>query len=178
MITLDFNDIEYYDEEKSEFISFPPKLVNFEYTLFAVAKWEERWRKPFLTSELRSDDPMLIDFFICMGDDPTLSPVYFYDPSVGMILNNYIKDPMSATRFLKEPASGRGKDYTAEEIYALMFMNGIPIEFENRNLNKLLTILRVISAYNSPPKKKTQREILAENVALNEQRKKKYNTKG
>src|SRR5690606_39800968 len=50
----------------------------------------------------------------------------------------------------------KGKIYTAEEIYAMMFMEGIDIEFENRNLNRLMTMLRIIGNYKVPPKKMTR----------------------
>lgn len=70
------------------------------------------------------------------------------------------------------------KIYTAEEIYGLMFMSQIPLEFENRNLNRLLIVLRVISDYNQPKKKMDTHDIYQQNRKLNEERKKQLGTKG
>ena len=71
-----------------------------------------------------------------------------------------------------------GKIYTAEEIYGLMFMSQIPLEIENRNLNRLLIVLRVISDYNQPKKKMDTHDIYQQNRKLNEERKKQLGTKG
>ena len=59
-----------------------------------------------------------------------------------------------------------------------MFMNQIPIEFENRNLNRLLVVLRVISNYNQPKEKMSHDDVINQNRQLNEERKRKYGTKG
>ncbi len=59
-----------------------------------------------------------------------------------------------------------------------MFMENIPIEFETRNLNRLLTIIRVISSYREKPKKMSREEIHKQNAKLNAERKKQLQSKG
>lgn len=180
MITIKIDELEFYDDKTNTFIHYPARSVDFEYSLKAVALWEGKWKEPFLSIEFREDDIRLPDFYRCMATDPTL-PLEYITDKVSLELANYIGDSQTATTFSSQNESkpqGRGKQYTSEEIYALMFMNSVPLEMENRNLHRLLVVLRVISVYTNPPKKMSQQEIFRQNQRLNEERKKKYNTKG
>jgi len=173
--------LEYYDEEINQFVYDEGGIVRFEYSLKAVYDWESRWKKPFLKGELT--DVELVDFYMTMALDPVREE--FINEKVMLTLSEYIGSPQTATTFSahEDGQNGnngfkKGKLYTAEEIYALMFQANIPIEFENRNLNRLLVILRIISNHNSPPKKMTKEEIFKQNAKLNAQRKAQMNTKG
>ena len=142
--------------------------------------WEAKWRKPFLKGEY--DMFELRDFFHMMAIDPV--EIKFLTSGVMEKLSDYIGSTQTATTFSR-PSNNQngnnfniGKIYTAEEIYGLMFMNQIPIEFEHRNLNRLLVVLKVISNYNKPKEKMSRDDILAQNRRLNEERKRKYGTKG
>jgi hypothetical protein len=181
MISIDLGTIEYFDDTKNEFSYDAGGIVRFEYTLKVVYDWESRWRKPFLKGGLT--DRELIDFYMMMALDPIKE--HFLTMDVQKILAEYIADQNTATTFSAGPEGQngnagftRGKAYTAEELYALMFQAQIPLEFENRNLNRLLTILRIIASYNSPPKKMSQQDILRQNAALNAQRKAQLKTRG
>ena len=59
-----------------------------------------------------------------------------------------------------------------------MIASNIPFECQKWHLNKLLTLIRVCSIKNQPPKKMSQREIMSRNNKLNAARKRKFNTKG
>ena len=180
MLTITFKETEYYDETTNTFLNLPEKTVDFEFSLRAISRWEQKWKIPFLSTQMGVDDFRLIDFYLMMSLDPTLSPLYLDDVAMSA-LSFYMNDKRSATIFTSQNESNantRGKIYTAEEFYALMFMNGIDLEFENRNLNELLNILRIISHYNSPPKKMSKEDIFKQNRELNAKRKAEYNTKG
>lgn len=181
MITIKFEEQEFYNEETTEFVQSSPRTVDFEYSLSAVAKWEAKWKKPFLNSEINVDDPCTIDFFIKMSKDPTLMEEELTE-DVKNSLINYINDPQTATTFNTHSiasTNASSKAYSSEEIYAIMFLNGVPIELENINLNRLLVILKIISIYNDPDRKKmSKNEVLSQNRKLNEERKKQYNTRG
>lgn len=179
MITLKLEAVEYYDEATNSFMSFEEQEVDFEFTLKDVALWESKWGVAFLSTELKKNDIRLLDFFLMMSRKPDLPVEYFVDSIVDQ-LSEYLSDPQSPTTFASqnEDKHKNVKIHTADEIYAMMFMNHIPIEFEDRNLNRLLGILRIISVYSNPPKKMSKQEVLAQNVRLNAERKAKYNTRG
>ena len=95
-------------------------------------------------------------------------------------ISEYIKDPMSATTFRKTESDNHigGEQITAELIYYYMVALNIPFECEKWHLNRLITLIRVCSIKNQPPKKMSKAEIMRRNAELNAERRKKLNTKG
>lgn len=178
MISIDLGTIEYYDEQTNEFVYEDCGVVDFEYSLKVVYDWEFKWRKPFLKGDLNEEE--LMDFYHMMATKPISRDALTYD--VIKKLYNYIKDPSTATTFKSSQngnkSSSKGKIYTAEEIYALMAMQNVPLEFENRNLNRLMAILRIISVYNEPDKKMSKADIYKQNAQLNAERKRMLKSKG
>lgn len=178
MIEIDLGSIEYFDSTTNEFYTEECGVVKFEYSLKAIYDWEHKYKKSFLKGNLTHEES--IDFYVMMALTP-LDPKFL---TMGAIetLRKYISDSSTATKFTSSQndnkSTGRGKIYTAEEIYAIMFMNGIDLEFENRNFNRLMTIIRVIDVYNSPKKKMSKQDIMKQNAELNKQRKAMLNTKG
>lgn len=85
-------------------------------------------------------------------------------------ITNYIQDPMTATTFNDNNSPKSREIVTSEVIYYWMFSNGIPLECENWNLNRLMTLLRVCAIKNSDPKMMKQNDILREKYRLNNQR--------
>lgn len=178
LIVIDLGTIEYYDDETNEFIYENGGLVRFEYSLKALYDWEAEWKKPFLKGNLTNVE--LKDFYLKMALDPIDDK--FLTDEVSTKLSEYIADPNTATSFSSgqngDKAPTKAKIYTSEELYALMFMERIPIDFEHRNLNRLLTILRIISNYREPPKKMSKQDIYRQNAELNKMRREQMNTKG
>ena len=94
-------------------------------------------------------------------------------------VNRYIALPMTATQFFEEKKSpGSKEQITAELVYYWMIVLNIPFECQKWHLNKLFTLIRVCDIKSRPPKKHSRREIMKRNAALNEKKKKKWNTKG
>ena len=94
-------------------------------------------------------------------------------------ISRYIEDSMTATTFSKEQNSKPNREIiTAELIYYWMISLQIPVEFQKWHLNRLLTLIKVCSIKNQPPKKMSKKEIMARNSALNAARRKQLNTKG
>lgn len=176
MITIDLGTIEYFDSESNQFVYEKGGIVRFEYSLKVLYDWESKWLKPFLKGGLTNEET--VDFYMTMALDPIEEK--FLTSNVMNALAEYIKRSNTATTFYtgSDSQNGSSKVYTAEEIYALMFSAGVDLEFENRNLNRLLVILRIIASYNNPPKKMSTQEILRQNAQLNAQRKAKYKTRG
>lgn len=181
MITIDLGTIEYYDGNLNEFVYDEGGIVRFEYSLKVLYDWEGKWKKPFLKGELTDNE--WLDFYMMMALDPIEER--FMTENVMRMLAEYISDSNTATTFTSidngqngNKTSSKGKLYTAEELYAMMFEAGIDIEFETRNLNRLLVILRIISSHNSPPKKMSKNDVYRQNASLNAQRKAQMKTKG
>lgn len=178
MITIPIDDQEHFNPKTSEFENIKGGFIDFEYSLKAIASWERVWQKPFLKGGLSGTETF--DFYVRMAVNPIDARLVTDD--VMEILSAYIQNDATATTFSNVQNDGKGSSVatssTAEEIYAMMFGASIPLEFENRNFNTLVTILRVISAKNSPPKKMSKDEIYRQNADLNAQRKAQLKSKG
>lgn len=180
MIEINLGTLEYYDDANNKFVYEEGGVVRFEYSLKVLYDWESKWRKPFLKGDLTENE--LVDFYMMMAMDPIEEKFLTHD--IRKKLTDYIKDTNTATTFSSVESGQNGysstkaKNYTSEELYALMFSAGVPMEFENRNLNRLLIVLRIIGNYNNPPKKMTKQDILRQNASLNAKRKAQMKTKG
>ena len=85
---------------------------------------------------------------------------------------------MTATTIQEEQGPKSREIITSEVIYYYMIACNIPMECENWHLNRLMTLIKVCNIKNQPGKKRSMREVMQSNTALNAARKKKLNTKG
>lgn len=184
MITIDLGVIETYNPDTFSFDTEECGIVQFEYSLIALYNWEAKWKKPFFRGGLNREE--LVDFYCKMALTPIKKE--FMTDDVMKLLADYIADTQTATTFSSPKESsnrqnddnpfGRGKVYTAEELYALMFIAGVSIEFENRNMNRLFTTLRIISMHNKQPEKMDKQDIYKQNAELNKARRAAMKSKG
>ena len=180
MLQLILPEREIWDPIKSEFIYTKEKLLQLEHSLISISKWEARWGKAFLGKREKTTEES-IDYIRCMTITKNVDPNVYESLTDSAIqtINKYISDPMTATFFRKDPSEKVSRDVvTSELIYYWMISLNIPFECQKCHLNRLLSLIRVCSIKSSPPKKMSQKEIMAQNEALNEARKKQLNTSG
>lgn len=169
-----------WDESKQEFVEPKVVVLKLEHSLVSISKWESKWNKPFLTKNQKTTDETL-DYIKCMTVTQQVDPeVYTHLTSKNIEqINDYIAAPMTATTFSEDKSSKGGREIvTSELIYYWMFSLGMPKELEKWHLNRLLTLIRVFNIKNEPPKKRSKRDLMSRNAALNAARRKQFNTSG
>lgn len=181
MLEINIPAKEYFDEDKQEFVTIKEQTLELEHSLISVSKWEAKWHKPFHSQDEKTVEETL-DYIKCMtiNNRNVDSVVYNGITSADMQrINEYINDPMTATWFSEQQNKRFGREViTSELIYYWMSAFQIPFSCEKWHLNRLLTLIRVCNVKNQPEKKMSKRDIMNRNRALNEARKKKYNTSG
>lgn len=174
---------EQFDEETNEFIyttESKEQTLQLEHSLVSLSKWESKWNKAFLGKQEKTDEEIL-DYVRCMTLTQNVNPEIYHrltDDNYAAI-NAYIEAPMTATYFSDDGQPKRSREVvTAEVIYYWMIVYNIPVEFQKWHLNKLLTLIRVCEAKNAWPKKRSQRDLMKRNAALNAARRKRLNSRG
>ena len=182
MLTIEFPEKEYFDDEKEEFFKMPAQKLQLEHSLISLDKWEKKWHIPFLSCENMTAEQS-IDYIKCMTLNKNIDPMVYLRLTNKEFLQirNYMNDPMTATTITDPPGTKKNTNsevLTSELIYYYMFANQIPKECEKWHLNKLIMLLRVFGVKNSPAKRMSKKDIYAQQRALNAARRKKYHTKG
>lgn len=174
---------DYWDPKKEEFIKVPYQKaydLNLEHSLISISKWESKWHVPFISKDSKTEEQTL-DYIRCMTIDKNIpDTVYNYLTAEDVKkISEYINNPMTATVVTNTPDQKKsGQILTSEVIYSFMTGLQIPFECEKWHLNRLLKLIEVCNANNTPPKKMGKNEIMSRNKALNAARRAKYNSKG
>ena len=180
MLRITIPDVELWDEEKEEFVFRKGQTLQLEHSLVSLAKWESKWRKSFLSKKDKTYEETL-DYIKCMTLTQNVDPDVYKNltPSNIEQVNKYIEAPMTATFFSEDKTNGASREIvTAELIYYWMIALNIPFECQRWHLNRLLTLIKVCNIKNSPPKKRSRKEIMNRNAALNASRRKQLNSNG
>jgi len=180
MLQITIPAVELWDERKQEFVTTKEQTLSLEHSLVSLSKWESRWCKPFLTKQEKTFEETL-DYIKFMTITQNVDPeIYRYLTNENINeINRYIEAPMTATYFSDEKNSKTNREQiTAELIYYWMIALNIPFECQKWHLNRLLTLIKVCNIKNQPPKKRSKKEIMSRNAALNAARRKQLNTKG
>ena len=171
---------EQYDDDSGCFITTKEQTLRLEHSLVSLSKWESKWHKAFLSKDDKTYEETL-DYIKCMTLTKNVDPeIYRYLTHTNILqVNQYIQDSMTATYFSEDKTGKSSREVvTAELIYYWMIALNIPFECQKWHLNRLLTLIRVCNIKNAPPKKRSKREIMSRNAALNAARRKQHGTKG
>ena len=180
MLKLVIPGSEVYDEEAERFKTYPERTIMLEHSLVSISKWESKWCKAFLTKQEKTFEETL-DYIKFMTITQNVDPkVYNYLTNENIDeVNRYIEAPMTATYFSEDKTSKISlEQVTAELIYYWMISLNIPFECQKWHLNRLLTLIKVCNIKNTPPKKRSRKDIMSRNAALNAARRKQLNTRG
>lgn len=180
MLKITVPETEFYDEIRNEFFYKKEATLQLEHSLVSLSKWESKWNKAFLGKQEKTEEE-IIDYIRCMTLTQNVDPDIYYRLTADnyAAINSYIESPMTATTFFDDRKQKEGKEtITSELIYFWMISYNIPVEFQKWHLNRLLTLIKVCTIKNSPPKKRTNREIMRHNAALNAARRNRLNSRG
>ncbi len=180
MLHITIPAVEQWDEVKQEFVYTKDQTLSLEHSLVSLSKWESKWCKAFLTKQEKTFEETL-DYIKFMTITQNVDPkVYNYLTNENIDeVNRYIEAPMTATYFSEDKTSKISREQvTAELIYYWMISLNIPFECQKWHLNRLLTLIKVCNIKNTPPKKRSRKDIMSRNAALNAARRKQLNTRG
>lgn len=178
MLTITIPHLELFDDETSTFVNSPEVILELEHSLVSLSKWESEFEKPFLGPEEKTTEET-VGYIRAMTLTPNVPPEIYKRLSNENMeqINKYIDKKMSATWF-NDKAVGNAKRsreiITAEIIYYWMIQFQIPLEWENRHLNRLFTLIKVCNNKNAPEKKMKTRDMVAERNRLNAERNAKF----
>lgn len=181
MLRIEVPEMELFNDKTNEFFMIGGVSLQMEHSLVSLSSWESKWHIPLLGKEDKTKEQML-DYVRCMTLTEDVDPItYRYLPNdLFSKIVDYIHDPATATTIhsIQKTVGGKKETITAEIIYYWMVTLGVPGEYETWNLNRLFTLLSVISIKNSPQKKIGRREAAEWRAAENARRRAKYHSKG
>lgn len=181
MLQITIPATEQWDERTEQFIYSRERTLQLEHSLISLQKWESKWHKPFISKKEPTDEELLDYIKFMTLTQNVEDEVYGRLTEQNYIdIKDYIDNPMTATTFSNDKSSKGGpkETVTAEVIYFWMIAQNIPPEYRKWHLNQLLTLIQVCSVKNTPPKKRSRKEIASQYAALNQARRKKFNSKG
>lgn len=185
-----------FDEATESFISVSEPIdLEMENSLWAIAEWEKKYKKPWFPDSKaskvikdkqaeRTPDEMLY-FIRCMITN--YKPNKIQDSWLSGLtegnfkkITDYLQDPQTALTHIPDVKPDKKKKktpevrMTSERIYAWMFELQMPLEVEFWNINRLMNTIQVINYDNTPDDRKgsgmKQAEIAQDYAKINEQR--------
>lgn len=180
MLKIIIPSVELWDEQKQEFIHTKEQTLQLEHSLVSLSKWESKYCKSFLARQEKTIEETL-DYVKYMTLTQNVEPdIYNHLTNANLEqIYKYIDSPRTATHIQEDISDKGGREQiTSELIYYWMLSLTIPFECQKWHLNRLLTLIRVCNIKNKPAKKRSRKELMSRNTALNETRRKQLNTKG
>ena len=181
MLQIDVPAGEFFNEVTNQFEYSKATTLSLEHSLVSISKWESIYCKPFLNDEPKTNEEIL-EYIKCMTLTQNVDPKVYRslsDENINQI-NKYINHPHTATTVIENPNAPKNREIiTSELIYYWMIALNIPIDIcQKWHLNRLLMLIKVCNIKNSPPQKRTQRQLISRYAALNAARRKQLNSKG
>lgn len=181
MLQITIPETELFDEVHQEFIYIgKPVTLTLEHSLVSISKWEAKWKKPYLSDDQKTVEETL-DYIRCMTITQNVDPKVYYALTMQNFkdIEEYIKDPHTATT-IKDLSSlqNNGEGVTSELVYYWMCAYQIPFEAQKWHFNRLMTLIRIAGIKNSPDKKMSHRDAMAQQRSLNAARRARNKSRG
>jgi hypothetical protein len=172
VLTIEIPLEESFDEERLEFVTTSAYRLELEHSLVSLSKWEQKYKKPFLSNDEKTTEETL-DYIRAMAGDKEIPDevfVHLTDEQSKQI-TAYINDQATATWFREDPNAPKNHEIiTAEIVYYWMLSLNIAKEHETWHLNRLITLIRVVNEKNAPPKKVGRAEQARQRSEINRRR--------
>lgn len=181
MLRLSLPKLETWNKDTEEFEIIGGGEIELEHSLYTVAAWEAKWKKPFADRRGLKHEEFLdyIMNFMCQTKNVSKEVWLSLTNKEIKQISNYMEDPMTATTVKHQNGShGKRTIVTSELIYFYMSQFGIPFECEHWHLNRLMTLIDVCAAKNTPPKKMSKADAARQQAAQNAAMRKKFGSKG
>lgn len=168
---------ESFDELTSEFSVGEATTIKLEHSLVSLSKWEQKYEKPFLTTQMTPEETL--DYIIFMGVEPFPPEILakLSEENVDAI-TKYINSQGTATTINASSSKPSRQIITSELIYSWMVAFNIPFVTETWFLNRLLTLIRVCDEAQKPQKKLSPAELARRNRELNQKRRAELGSSG
>ena len=187
MLTIDIPSALYelpgsWDGKSKKLITVPPIHLEMEHSLMSIAKWEAKWKIPFVENKNMTAEQFL-DYCRCMTINRQKDPeVYRFIRQVDAEkISEYMEDSMSARTIKgsKNQKKGSRRIMTSDYFYYLMIQYGIPFECEKWHFNRLIALIDCCQTNDSGGERfGSYRDRQKYYQSLNEQRRKALGTKG
>lgn len=179
MLIVSIPAVDAFDEENEQFVSWPGGTLHLEHNLLSLSKWESKTHKHLIGNDDVSTEELKL-YIECMVQEEEFDRTLLDRLPASELarINDYIADPMSATRVSSRQSSGGGEYVSSELIYYWMIACQVPFSCETWHINRLLKLIQVCNEKNQPNKKMSQSEIMSRNRELNKARRKALGTKG
>ena len=181
MLTIKVPKTEFFDEKSQQFITIKETKLELEHSLVSLSKWEAKWKKPFLSTDNKSQEESL-DYIRCMTVNGGVDPLAYLaiTPQQMQQIQRYIAEPMTATTINDRRKGGsKSRDIvTSELIYYWMVAYQIPFECQKWHLGRLMTLIRVCDVKNAPSQNIPKSALMQRNKSLNAARRAKLGTRG
>ena len=173
-----------WDPVKGKFLKIKETRLVLEHSLVSISKWESKWKVPFIGNQQITED-QLRDYIRCMTITQNVDPLVYYalTPENIKDILLYIEDPMTATvineKNIPRGKAGHGQQViTSELVYYWMSALNLPSEYQKWHFNRLMTLIKVASIEQQPPKQMSKKDIMAQNKSLNAARRARLHSKG
>lgn len=171
---------EHWDDEKNEFVYPVLGTLNLEHSLVSLSKWESKWELPFYAKNTKTSE-QAVDYIrmMCVDEDFDEDLLNRMGKESVDEITKYIESKQTATWFNETKSNKPNTEtITSELIYYWMVSLQIPFECQHWHVNRLLTLIKVCNAKNSPAKKMSRSEVAERNRKLNAERKAQMGTTG